>query len=419
MVEIERDIEKIFATVCEMFLTEGMADAAKILQMANFSIQETGYDNWDGGTTIYTVYIEIDPIEFAKLGSKKETIEEKISNRFKDVVDQYSDDWFSIKISPRLSEKQGWRLPGTEISKSTRQSIIDNLKIEAIDWSGRLGEVEFLERIFDLKTLPSHDHRFDNAARDIWQHRVNNPHDWTDDWIFDDERFDLIRGPADVFLKFLCEVVHPIVRPNRDESLRLVNQFNTQLRSEGWEIIEESLIAGRSHFVAKQIKNSTNISVSRAHSVAESLSSGWMQKEIQRLENAVAVDPALAIGTAKDLVETCCKSILNNRGIKYSKKADIRELTKALTKELSLVPEDIPDRVKGAKAIKLILHNLSALTHYLAELRGLYGSGHGRDGGHRSLEARHARLAVGAAITFIDFITETHRKRTQVETNGK
>ncbi|WP_425311225.1 abortive infection family protein [Leptospirillum ferriphilum] len=59
----------------------------------------------------------------------------------------------------------------------------------------------------------------------------------------------------------------------------------------------------------------------------------------------------------------------------------------------------------------MILRNLSALTKYLAELRGLYGSGHGRDGKHRGLEPRHARLSVGVAVAFIDFVTETYKER--------
>jgi Abortive infection C-terminus len=87
------------------------------------------------------------------------------------------------------------------------------------------------------------------------------------------------------------------------------------------------------------------------------------------------------------------------------------ELTKLLAKELKLVPESISDEAKGAETVRLILRNLSALTQYLAELRGLYGSGHGRDGKHRGLEPRHARLAVGAAVAFIDFVTETHHQR--------
>jgi len=86
-------------------------------------------------------------------------------------------------------------------------------------------------------------------------------------------------------------------------------------------------------------------------------------------------------------------------------------LTKLLVKELNLVPEGITDEAKGANNIKLILRNLTSLTHNLAELRGLYGTGHGRDGKHRGLQPRHARLAVGAAVAFIDFISETYRER--------
>ena len=86
-------------------------------------------------------------------------------------------------------------------------------------------------------------------------------------------------------------------------------------------------------------------------------------------------------------------------------------LTKLVAKELGLVPEGVTDAAKGAETIRLILRNLAVLTQYLSELRGLYGSGHGRDGRHRGLQPRHARLAVGAAVSFIDFVTETFRER--------
>ena len=94
--------------------------------------------------------------------------------------------------------------------------------------------------------------------------------------------------------------------------------------------------------------------------------------------------------------------------------ADISDLTKALARELKLVPEGIPNETRGAENVRLILRNLSALAGYLTELRSLYGTGHGRDGNHRGLQPRHARLAVGAAVVFIDFVTETYRQRTEL-----
>ncbi|ADZ69143.1 hypothetical protein SL003B_0713 [Polymorphum gilvum SL003B-26A1] len=261
--------------------------------------------------------------------------------------------------------------------------------------------MEFLGRLYDLESLPSTDSRFQDAAGDIWQHRVNND-DWPEDWIFDDSRFRLMSAPPDEFLRFLCEVLHPVVRPDRNETLKLLQHFNDQLRPHGWHLIEEEKIAGRPRYVGQAIRNHHHRSVSRARTVADALDAAWMQKEIERVENAIDADPALALGTAKELLESCCKTILTKRGVSFGKSDDLPKLTKALTKELKLVPEGIPDAAKGAENIRLILRNLSALTQYMAELRGLYGTGHGRDGKHKGLEPRHARLAVASAVAFID-----------------
>ena len=408
---LSENAEKYLATAAEMLTAERMTDASEILRLSTVKVEETGYDNWNGGTTIWTIYLLVEPAVYAQLGIKREAIEEQINKRLKPILDQYTSDWYSVTIAPKVEPRPEWRHTKGDVSRVTRQNIIDGLKIDNVVWSGRLEDVEFLQRIYDLETMPSTDSRFKDAAGDIWQHRVNNPTDWPDDWIYDDSRFSLLQGPTDIFLRFLCEIVHPVVRPDRNEALKLVQHFNDQLRGEGWSLVEEETIAGRPRFVARRLQVGGSRSVSRARTVADALNAGWMQKEIERLENAVERDPALAIGTAKELVETCCKSILSKRGIEVSRKADLPELTKILAKELKLVPEGISDQAKGAETIRLVLRNLSALTHYLAELRGLYGSGHGRDGTHRGLEARHARLAVGAAVAFIDFVTETHHQR--------
>lgn len=406
------DLERYLATAEAMLSAEGMVDAAEVLRSARPRIEETGYDNWNGGTTSWTVYLQIEPTAYARVGPKREGLEEQITKRLAPVFAQFSTDWYSAVIAPTVEPRADWRLSAGDVPRETRQDIADVLRTGGSSWYGRLGDVEFLERLYNLEQLPSYDHRFRNAADDIWQHRVNNPGDWSDDWVFSDARFDLMSGPSASFLRFLCEVIHPVVRPDRNEALKLAQNFNALLRPAGWSLVEEESVAGRPRFVAKKIQaGGGGRSLSRAKAVADALDAGWMQKEIERLEAAVERDPTLAIGTAKDLLETCCKTILKKRGVAVSSRADLPELTKLLAKELSLVPEGIPDEAKGSQTIRLILRNLTALTQYLAELRGLYGSGHGRDGKHRGLEPRHARLAVGSAVAFIDFVTETHYQR--------
>jgi HEPN domain-containing protein len=297
-----------------------------------------------------------------------------------------------------------------EIDRNVRQNLLDGLRIEGVSWSGKLDEVEFLSRIYDLEALPSYDNRFKTATGDIWQHRLNN-FDWDDDWVYGDPRINLLDGSSDNFLKFLCEMLHPVVRPDAEEALRLAGQINDQLRRAGVELAEVERIAGRPKFEAKALGSGKHQAVKRGEAVADALSAGWMRQEIERLEEAIESDPALAIGTAKDLVESCCKTILGKLGIDVPKGANLQKLTKMVCSELKLVPEGIPDETRGAEKIRLVLSNLSAITANVAELRGLYGTGHGRDGGHRGLQVRHARLVAGAAVTFVDFISATFAER--------
>jgi AbiJ N-terminal domain 3/Abortive infection C-terminus len=411
MIGLDTDSEKYLATTAALLDAEKMTAAANLVKQSIANVVETGYDNWNGGTRIWTIYLQVNATLFAEIGSKLPVIEEQINNKLKLVLQSQTEDWFSATVVPKIEAPKEWRETELDVPVEVRKNIFDGLRIEKVAWSGRLSEAEFLERIFDLESIPSNDPRFENVAGDIWQHRVNNPEDWEDDWVYSDSRFDLLRCPSDKFLRFLCEVVHPVVRPDRNQALKLVQHFNDQLSSTGWILLEEEKIAGRPRYLSKRISSTTMRSITRAEAVADALDAGWMQKEIERLENAIDRDPALAIGTAKDLIETCCKTILTKRNVPYSRSIDLPEITKLLTRELRLVPENIADQAKGVEKIRLILRNLSALTQYLAELRGLYGSGHGRDGKHRGLEARHARLAVGAAVTFIDFVTSTHHNR--------
>ncbi len=301
------------------------------------------------------------------------------------------------------------------LTRSIRQNIFDAVDLDGFFFGGKLGDSVFLARMFDLNALPSNDDRYPNAGADIYMHCEYND-DWESNWVFSDQRFNLLNCAEDLFLKFLCEMVHPLVRPDRPDAELLVSHFNEQLETVGWQLIEKGKIAGRARYEARKTSE-FHSQIDRARTSADILTSNWMQVEISRINASIETDPASAIGTSKDLVESCCKAILEELQVKVEKTDDLPTLSKKMCRELGLLPEGIPAEAKGAEIIKRTLSNLTAITKGIAELRGLYGSGHGRDGKHLGLQPRHARLAASCAITFVDFATETYMQRKTANTN--
>ncbi|HEY3443619.1 MAG TPA: abortive infection family protein [Paludibaculum sp.] len=296
------------------------------------------------------------------------------------------------------------------ITPVTRKEITDFLSWSC-DWAGNLNEHDFLGRLYDLSKLPSTDRRPEyraNASADIYQHRVNNA-DWGGkEWLFADGRFNIRHCPDDEFLTFLCETVHPMVRSNAEEIRNIVAFYNEQLAVDGWELAPAKFISSRPVFSYRQISDGAGLHLEQAKAVAERLSGQYVVQQIRRLEEAVEKDPELAIGTAKEFLETLCKTILNERGVAFAKDEDLPALVKATIKALKIIPDNLAKSGSTEKTITVLLNNLSSIGRQLAELRNLYGTGHGKLTHHVGLEKRHARLAVGAAATLALFLFDSH-----------
>jgi hypothetical protein len=169
-----------------------------------------------------------------------------------------------------------------EISEVTRRAIFDSLITSGTDWAGRLSEDDFLARLYDLTALPSTDNRVRTAAADIHQHRINW-RDWDDDWVFYDSRFNLLRVPDEEFLRFLCETVHPIVRPDSDAARELAMAYNSELAADGWSLGEAKEISGKPVFAAQKLGT-------RAHVFDEP--TGWQKVDRQLQEVRLRLDTA-------------------------------------------------------------------------------------------------------------------------------
>lgn len=135
-----------------------------------------------------------------------------------------------------------------------------------------------------------------------------------------------------------------------------------------------------------------------------------VEQHLQRISANTNTDPAAAIGSAKELVESVCKLILDDFGVAYGKRDDLLDLYKVVAKVLRLNRESVPESTKGSEAAHRVLTNLATAVQSLAELRNELGVGHGRTKLSAAF-ARHARLAANAARTVVEFLLETWHER--------
>jgi len=181
---------------------------------------------------------------------------------------------------------------------------------------------------------------------------------------------------------------------------------------ESWEVKEEQVeLLNECKDISTRLLTG-KICLEPLRKYAEKLDLKAIDKQIKRIEKSVEEDPDLAIGTAKELIESCCKTILNELKVPFNeRKLDVPQLSKLTQENLSLTPQAIDPDSKGADITKKILGNLGQIAHSMAELRNLYGTGHGKDGKASGLQPRHARLAVTASSALVHFLFETFEDR--------
>lgn len=113
-------------------------------------------------------------------------------------------------------------------------------------------------------------------------------------------------------------------------------------------------------------------------------------------------DPEGAITTARTLVETVCKHILDHAKIKYSDNEDLPKLYRSTAQHLSLSPDQHSEKI-----FRQILGGCQAVIEGLGAVRNRYGDAHGRGERSGKPSPRHAELAVNLAGAMATFLVAT------------
>lgn len=105
MEDIFENPEGFIKTLAKIYEIEKSIPEQEVLSKATVHIEQTGYDNWDGGTDIYTMNLHI-PVEiYGKYSDLMEEIEKSIIEKVQPFLRQYSRTWMNdIIITPTITD---------------------------------------------------------------------------------------------------------------------------------------------------------------------------------------------------------------------------------------------------------------------------------------------------------------------------
>lgn len=93
--------DPIILTVMKLLEADNLLIPAEILKHARISIEPTDYDNWNNGTTLFWVHINVDIDTFVKIRDEIELYEGMILDRIRLVCPSYENEMINtVKISP-------------------------------------------------------------------------------------------------------------------------------------------------------------------------------------------------------------------------------------------------------------------------------------------------------------------------------
>ena len=160
--------------------------------------------------------------------------------------------------------------------------------------------------------------------------------------------------------------------------------------------------------IDKYRKPEPNAEIAKA--VEESFSTEYMSQQIKLMLDNQETYPAEAIGKAKELVESCCRTILKIRRIGIDPDWKFHQLVGHVLEKLDVMPNEVDEKSPIAKSLKQIYGSLKGIVAPIAEIRNEYGTGHGRTADFEGIDSRHAKLLVGMSITLVQFLWETHEE---------
>jgi len=125
MLEKPEEIRKVIYTTSELLKADGKTELYQLLNDSEINLEETGYDNWNGGIYFFTVYLNVDVETFVKIRDRIEQIEAELLASFEIGTRHLeSESISSVQLVPKAQPKIDW----TKISGlTTKENLLKDI----------------------------------------------------------------------------------------------------------------------------------------------------------------------------------------------------------------------------------------------------------------------------------------------------
>jgi hypothetical protein len=175
MIDNQKEFNSIVYTVGEILKADKESDLYKIVKDGIVTIRQTGYDNWDGGIYLYTVFITLDTALFVQNRDRIQNIEATLLEKFSIATRHLENESISnIWIAPVVQSKIDWSLVGGLATKENLLKDVQYLKNVMISVS--TGG----QRIQDVNE--EYKNKFNTVNKVLQKLNLENPNIYKDLW---------------------------------------------------------------------------------------------------------------------------------------------------------------------------------------------------------------------------------------------
>ncbi len=189
--------------------------------------------------------------------------------------------------------------------------------------------------------------------------------------------------------------------------------YSRYLRGDGYELYIRYNISSMPIYGVRKIETGIDI---QEKSIQQYLDSEYVLSKVNLMKSMVKTNTDLALGSAKELLEIVCKSILSEKKISYTDDMTLSKLFKETINSVGILESSSASNKEQAdRSIRQILSGLNSVIQGVSDLRNGYGSGHGKEASFKRLEPQYVEFVVSIVSNIVVFILQINGETTPLQ----